>query len=292
METKTPAQYSAIEPKEQVNTPISYTPIGEYESHAGPSDLLIGTSVSTSDASVRAAFIHKVYGILAMQLALTTAVCSLFMYVPPLRNFIIGLGSWTILLLCIVNIAVLVGCFMYKHSSPANVGWLAAFTLITSLMVACVCAQYQAAGLGVLILEALGLTLGIFVVLTAYTLISKKDFSFMGGMLFVGLWVLIGASFVNFIFGVVGGTRSPFLSMLIACGGAFIFSLYILYDSTYIFHISGHFPVLTLLFVTAASRIMLKLSVDAYVEAAIELYLDVINLFLYILQILSTFARD
>lgn len=237
METKTPAKYSAIEPKEQVSAPISYSTIGEYEADSGPADLLMGTSVSTSAASVRAAFIHKVYGILALQLALTTTVCILFMYVPPLRYFIIGLGSWSILLLCIVDLAVLFGCMRYKHSSPANMNWLFAFTLITSLIVACVCAQYQATGLGVLILEALGLTLGIFIVLTAYTLISKKDFSFMGGMLFAGLWILIGASCVNFIFGVVGGTRSPFFSMLIACGGAFIFSLYILYDSTYILQI-------------------------------------------------------
>lgn len=238
METTTPSKYSAIdEPKEQVNAPISYSPIGEYEADAGPSDLLIGTSVATSDASVRAAFISKVYGILAMQLALTTAVCSLFMYVPPLRDFIIGLGVWSILLLCIVDGIVLFTLFAKKHSSPENMYWLVAFTLTTSLMVASICAAYQAAGLGVLILEALGLTLGIFVVLSAYTLISKKDFSFMGGMLFVAVWILIGASLVNLLFGVVGGHRSPFFSMLISCGGAFIFSLYILYDSTYIFEI-------------------------------------------------------
>lgn len=295
MEEKTPTK-CASEPKEQVYSPIAYSPIAEYEAvpRASPSDFLMGTNVASSDVSIRAAFIHKVYGILALQLMLTIAACSCFMYVPPLRNFITGLGFWAIVMLCIADAAVLVGCFLYKHRSPGNVTWLFAFTLVTSLLVARICAEYKAAGLGVLILEALGLALGIFVVLSAYTLIWKKDFTLLRGMIFVALWAVIGSVVVNFVFGVGGGKRSPFFCMIIACAGALLFSMYIVYDSTYICSLfvdsSTNFSPTFVSFISA-SKIMSKLSVDQYIEGTISLYLDVISLFLSVLNITS-FLRN
>jgi protein lifeguard len=134
-----------------------------------------------------------------------------------------------------------------------------------SILMATICAQYAAAGMGYLVLEALALTLTIFTGLTLYCLLSKKDFSFMGGALYAGLICLIGASVVNLILGFTGG-KSTGLAFLISWGGAMLFTLFILYDTSLLMH---------------------RLSPDEYIFAAINLYLDILNLFLYILQILS-----
>lgn len=58
---------------------------------------------------------------------------------------------------------------------------------------------------------------------------------------------------------------------VLAVGGAVIFSLYIIFD------------------VYMISR---RLSPDEYIPAAISLYLDVLNLFLHILRILSEMQRN
>lgn len=198
-----------------------------------PEDMYYGTSVATSSPSVRTGFIRKVYGLLAAQLALTTFTCALFMYVPVLRAGIIAAGGVVQLITIVASICLIIALTNAKDSYPTNLYLLFAFTMVESVLVGFICAKYQQNGLGVLVLEALAITLAIFAILTVYCFVSGKDFSFMGGALFVALFVLIAGSIVNLFLGITGH-RSPFLSMAIACGGAVLFSLYILYDSKYL----------------------------------------------------------
>jgi len=64
---------------------------------------------------------------------------------------------------------------------------------------------------------------------------------------------------------------APALHLGLAVGGAALFSLYIVYD---------------------VHMIARKLSPDEYIPASISLYLDILNLFLHILRILSSLQRD
>lgn len=113
-----------------------------------------------------------------------------------------------------------------------------------------------------LIFTSLGATGAIFVALSGYVLTTKKDFSFLGGFLFVtlmgGVLLSLAAAFFKLAF------------MQVVVSGAFvvIFSGYILYDT---------------------SRILQNGETN-YVMATISLYLDVLNLFLSLLRILSYFA--
>lgn len=61
--------------------------------------------------------------------------------------------------------------------------------------------------------------------------------------------------------------HSDMLELVIAIGGAIVFSLFLIYDIHMIMH---------------------KLSPEEYIMASINLYLDLINLFLYILRILNS----
>lgn len=119
--------------------------------------------------------------------------------------------------------------------------------------------MYAAAGAGDLVLEAVFITATVFVVLTLYTLQSKWDFSFLGAGLGMSLWVLILWGLFAAIFGVQAGYVYALL-------GSLVFSLFIIYD-TYMLA-ERHDP-------------------RDYVIAAVELYLDLINLFLYILRLLG-----
>jgi FtsH-binding integral membrane protein len=98
--------------------------------------------------------------------------------------------------------------------------------------------------------------------LTLFTFQTKLDFSGLGPFLFAGLIGLITAGFVHIFIPFSKG-----LDLVIACIGVLIFSGYILYDT---------------------QQIMKRLSVDEAILASLNLYLDFLNLFIYILRIVST----
>ena len=136
---------------------------------------------------------------------------------------------------------------------------LTGFTICEAYTIGVVCASFSQNGMGHLILQAAGLTALVFVSLTAYTFTSKTDFSFMGAGLYSALWMMIGWGFFCFMFGFQPG-------YLYSLAGAMLFSLFIIYDTWMILN---------------------KFGPDDYIMASIQLYLDIINLFLYILEILS-----
>jgi modulator of FtsH protease len=113
--------------------------------------------------------------------------------------------------------------------------------------------------------DAFLLTVLGFTGLTSYALLSKRDFSAIGGFLSMGLWVLIGASLLGMF---VGGQA---FSLAIASVGVLLFGGYILYDT---------------------SRILRDPTNRDPVGAAISLYLNFLNLFLFLLRILSSRRSD
>jgi modulator of FtsH protease len=112
--------------------------------------------------------------------------------------------------------------------------------------------------------DAFLLTVLGFTGLTSYALLSRKDFSFLGGFLSMGLWVLIGASLLSLF---VGGTA---FSLAIASVGVLLFGGFILYDT---------------------SRILRDPGNRDPVGAAIGLYLNFLNIFLFLLRILASTSR-
>jgi modulator of FtsH protease len=107
--------------------------------------------------------------------------------------------------------------------------------------------------------EASGLTALAFLSLSAYVHVSRRDFSAMRGMLFVGLIVVVVASLIGLF------VPSQAYQMAIAGVSALLFCGYILYDTSDIIH-GGE---------------------TNYIMAAMRLYLDIINLFLSLLRLLS-----
>lgn len=202
-------------------------------------DFAYGTSVATSSASVRVAFIRKVYGILAAQLSLTVVICAAFMFVPPLRSFALASAGLITVVSAIGTFGTLIALMAKKDSYPTNLHLLAGFTVCEAVLVGSLCARYAASGLSSLVLEALVITLAIFGGITLYAFTTKRDFSFMGGALYAALMALLACSVINLLLGVTGN-KSPALAFAMSWGGSVLFSLYILYDSK--LPASSHMP--------------------------------------------------
>ena len=117
---------------------------------------------------------------------------------------------------------------------------------------------------GTLIATAAGGTRAIFFTLAGIATMTKKDFSFIGKFLFVGVVVILLAALANIFF------QIPALSLTISALAVMIFSAYILYDISRI--VNG--------------------GEDNYITATLAVYLDVYNVFVSLLNLLMAFAGE
>lgn len=115
-----------------------------------------------------------------------------------------------------------------------------------------------------LVMQALGGTAIVFFGLSAYALTTKKDFSYMGGFLMVGLLVAVVAMIANIFLAI------PALSLTISAAIVMIMSGLILFDTSRI--ING--------------------GETNYIRATVSLYLDVLNLFIHLLHLLTALGGD
>lgn len=207
---------------------------------------------------VRKGFIRKVYGILSTQLMLTVFICTMFMYVDGIRNW--TLDNFTPFYVCLFGtIIVLIALFCNRKSYPLNMGLLYLFTVMQSITIGYICAMYYEAGYGDIVVQAFAITCALFIGLTIFTIQSKINWNFMGVGLFACLFVLmIWGAFLP-LFGGPSYVYSLF--------GAIVFCLLIIYDTHRL--------------------CKMYMGADEYILAAVDLYLDFINLFLYMLQLLT-----
>jgi len=117
---------------------------------------------------------------------------------------------------------------------------------------------------GQIVSTALGGTGVIFLGLSAYVLMTKKDFSFLGGFLFIGFLVVLMAALANIFLAI------PAVSLAISAAVIFIMSGFILYDTSRI--ING--------------------GETNYIMATVGMYLSIYNIFISLLQLLTALSGD
>lgn len=113
------------------------------------------------------------------------------------------------------------------------------------------------------VMTALGGTGVIFLALSGYALTTRRDFSFMGGFLFVGLFVVLAAALVSIFFPIPG------LSLALSAAIVMLFSGFILYDT-------GR---------------MVNGGETNYIHATVSLYISILNIFTSLLHLIG-FADD
>jgi modulator of FtsH protease len=200
--------------------------------------------------------IRNTYTLLAMTLLFSTftAAVSVFMQIPSGIAFGSMIGAIVMLWFVLPRFA----------NSAAGLGVVFAVTGLLGLGLGPMLTQYLSLPNGPqTVATALGGTGVIFLGLSGYALTTRRDFSFLGGFLFVGFLVAIAAILVNIFL------QIPALSLALSATIIMLMSGFILYDT---------------------SR-MVNGGETNYIHATISLYLSIFNIFIHLLHLLG-FASD
>ena len=155
---------------------------------------------------------------------------------------------------------------MRNHRTfPQNLAFTFLFTFIEGIWISPLLVLYERMQPGILGQAGL-LTLTTFGALSVYAIVSRRDFSAWGGFFVVGLWVLIATSLLNVFFGNATST------LWLAAGTIFVFGGLLVYDTWRIVR-SGEFGE------------------DDYVLAAVRIYIDLLNIFMAMIRLLSGGSR-
>jgi FtsH-binding integral membrane protein len=216
------------------------------------------TQTTTTVAERQNRVLRNTYWLLALSMLPTIAGA----WVGMQMNFAALFAASPIvapLLMFGVMIGALFGVTALRNSAwgvPALFG----FTFIAGLMLAPILSV--AAGFrngGQLVAIAGGMTAAIFFAMAGIATVTKRDFSFLGKFLFVGLILLVVASLANLFFQV------PAVSLAISAIAVLLFSMYLLHD---------------------VSRIVQGGETN-YITATLAIYLDIYNVFTNLLALLG-----
>ncbi|KAL0124621.1 hypothetical protein PUN28_006461 [Cardiocondyla obscurior] len=220
-----------------------------------------------NDKTIRNGFIRKVYSILMCQLIITFGMISIFVYVESTKLWVRQHTElfWVAFAVTFVLLICMTCCTSVRRKAPMNFVFLFLFTLAEGFLLSVAASTYDSKE----VMAAVGITAAVCLGLTLFAFQTKIDFTGMHTVLFVAVLVLI-------IFGIVASFwGGKIVNLVYAALGALIFSLYLIYDTQ----------------MMIGGKHKYSISPEEYIFAALSLYLDVINIFLYILTIIGA-SRD
>jgi modulator of FtsH protease len=202
----------------------------------------------------RATLVRRTYSLVFVSILFTVAG-SMFALSQPLVLGAVIAHPW-------ISMIAWFGTYFLMNATrdayPANVAMVLLFTFATGVLISPTLYVYGQQQPG-LITEAATITIGAFGVLTAYAFISRRDFSAWGSFFIVGVVVAFGAMLLNaFIF------KNSGFDVGIAAIIVLVFSGLLVFDTWRIRNVYGP---------------------NEYVRATVNIYLDLLNLFLAILRI-------
>ncbi|KAI5637481.1 inhibitor of apoptosis-promoting bax1 domain-containing protein [Phthorimaea operculella] len=222
-----------------------------------------------TEASIRRSFIRKVYSILMCQLLVTMSFIALFLYHTPTKIWVQQRGMpifWVAFIVMIVCLIAMACCEGVRRKPPTNFIFLGLFTLAESFLLGVSASMHEADA----VMMAVGITAAICLALTLFAFQTKWDFTMMGGILLCGAVVLM-------LFGIVliFIDKSKTTQLIYGSLGALLFAFYLVYDTQ----------------LMMGGKHKYSISPEEYIFAALNLYLDIVNMFMYILTIISA-SRD
>lgn len=217
------------------------------------------------EAELRLGFVQKVFSIVSAQLFVTfgsilfftyNASAKNFMQTPERSNALYGIANLGL----IVSTVALVCCRDLTRKHPHNIILLGVYTFSQSILLSAISVSFDAAT----ITMAVATTLSVTLLLAYFAKTTTIDFTGYGIYLYVTLWILLLFGFMSFFI------QAPILHLVYTLAGTLLFSLYIVYDVQLI--IGGNHK--------------LQFSIDDYVMAALMLYIDIVQLFIFLLRLI------
>jgi len=243
-------------------------------------------SQSFGDVAVRRGFIKKVYSILMCQLTLTGVMIAVFLFLGGCSGTRDSSGkcesgAWSVkayvrvnrwpyyasmgvMFACLISMAC---CESVRRKTPTNFIFLTVFTFCEGVMLGTISSFYDVEA----VLIAVGITAGVTLALTLFAFQTKIDFTACGGMLCALLVIFMIAGICLMFM-----PMTKYVMIGYGSAGALIFSLYIIYDTQ----------------LMMGGKHKYSLSPEEYIFAALNIYLDVVQLFMYILMIVGAVRSD
>uniref|UniRef100_A0A7M4EBK3 Protein lifeguard 2 n=1 Tax=Crocodylus porosus TaxID=8502 RepID=A0A7M4EBK3_CROPO len=234
-----------------------------YGSGGYPGDTEMLTTFSWDDRNVRRVFIRKVYAILMVQLLVTVNIVAFFTFCDPVKDYIQTHPAWYWASYAVFFVTYMILALTLGPSLPLPN--CLSHTLITGLLlgiwggwVLCnFCSYYDTKS----VLLCLGITALVCLSVTIFSFQTKYDFTSCQGVLFVMLMVLVFG-------GIIMAVILPFQYV----SGLFFSSPHLLYS-----------PFLALAEMLMGNR-RYALSPEEYIFGALNIYLDIIYIFSFLLQ--------
>ena len=205
----------------------------------------------------RATLVRRTYGLVFISVIITALGVAFCLSTPSL----FAATARHPFITMIAMFAPLWMAMQARREFPKNIVLTLIFTFIEGIFIAPFLAFAESRTPGIIGQAGL-LTLSTFGALSLYAVVSKRDFSAWGSFFMVGLWVLIVTSLISFFF------PSTLASLWIAAGTVLVFSGLLVFDTWRIVRSGQYGP-------------------DDYVPAAVNIYLDLLNLFLALTRLLG-----
>lgn len=214
---------------------------------------------------VHKGFVFKVYGIITTQLFITFFICLIPVMNEDIGSCFLRYSIPIVVVSSLIFIGSLIQLIFYSNfyrRVPYNYLLLLLITICMSLILATACATVEA----ITVFVSIIITMAMMCSLTIAAFVIKDVISFYLGILiimancFVAFFIL--AFFVDLAIG----------RAMLGCVAVIIFGMFLLYDTKMIM-----------------SNDSIEVGCDEYILAAIVLYLDIIMLFLKVLELLRLF---
>lgn len=216
-------------------------------------------------AGVLARFFNAVYAWMAVGLGVTALVALWVSSRPDVLHYVFSTGIFIFLIIAELALVWTVAAAVRRINATAATLLFLLYAGLNDLTLSIIFLAYAHAAIA----SAFVVTAGMFAAMSVYGFVTKRDLTSMGAFLFMGLIGIILASVVSFFW------RNTMLTVLINYIGAFIFIGLTAYDTQKLKEMA------------LATRGNAALAARLSISGALALYLDFLNLFLFMLRILG-----
>lgn len=223
------------------------------------------------DKKERRKFIRKTFSLFLLSILSTFGTCLAFKYTPGSINFIKSETGQAITVISfvstIVTIFITMCCDHLLRKFPIKyiIYGLFTFGISWSIGISTIYVKSN------ILIASILITSGTITILTFYSLITTSDFTGYTEYYLVGILVIILTGTINIFL------NNSILQLLISGFGCLLFSFMIIYD---------------IQMIVAQKHIKYKFLLNDYVLAAMSLYIDSVNLFIYVLDFLTLTNND
>lgn len=228
------------------------------------------SQTTTARAQALSAFMRGVYGWMAAGLGLTAVAAVAVASSPDLMRLVFQTPLFWVLIIGELALVLILSARIARLSAGAATGMFLAYSALNGVTLSVIFLAYTMTSIA----STFAIAAGMFLAMSVYGMVTKRDLTSLGSFLFMGLIGIVIASLVNIFL------QNSMMSFIISCVGVLVFTGLTAYDTQKLKDMGDAAPMGDALAVRRGA-----------ILGALTLYLDFINLFLMLLRIFGS-SRD